>query len=185
MELEHINSNEMRSKSLYNQTMKQPLAPVILFAVLAGCSTAPPPLVDKRADALNQIKAAEEKAIRAFGKHDAGQSASMYASEAALMMTNMPLVKDRNIRPLLEEIMADPNFSMSFKTDKVEATKSGDLGYTRGTYTLTMTDPKSKKVLRESGKYLTVYAKQPDGDWKIVDDINNPDAPAVPVSAKK
>jgi hypothetical protein len=44
--------------------MKQPLAPVILFAVLAGCSTAPPPLVDNRADALNQIKAAEEKAIR-------------------------------------------------------------------------------------------------------------------------
>jgi len=81
--------------------------------------------------------------------------------------------------------MADPNFSMKFNTAKVEATASGDLGYTTGAYTMTMTDPKSKKVLREKGKYLTVYGKQMDGTWKIVDDINNPDAPAVPVEAKK
>ena len=54
-------------------------------------------------------------------------------------MTNMSLVKGTdNIRPILKEIMSAPNFSMSFKTDKVEVTKSGD--------TLTTTDPKSKGV---------------------------------------
>jgi len=159
--------------------------PVILLAVLGGCTTAPPPFVANRAEALEQIRAAEKEAIQAFGKRDADQSASMYASDAALMMTNMPTVKGADIKLLLKKMMADPNFSMSFNTAKIEAPISGDLGYTRRTYTLTMTDPKSKRILRESGKYLTVYAKQTDGNWKIVDDINNPDAPAVPVDAKK
>jgi ketosteroid isomerase-like protein len=166
--------------------MKYAVLPAILLAVLAGCTPAPPPPVaDNRAEALKQIRAAEEEAIQAFGRRDADQSASKYAGEAVLMMTNMPAVKGADIRPLLKEMMADPNFSMSFHTAKVEAPRSGELGYTRGTYTLTMTDPKSKGILRESGKYLTVYAKQADGNWKIVDDINNPDAPAVPVDGKK
>ena len=39
--------------------------------------------------------------------------------------------------------------------------------------------------VREAGKYLTVYAKQNDGSWKIVDDMTNPDAPAAPVAAKE
>jgi len=56
--------------------------------------------------------------IQAFGKRDADDSAAMYAPEAALM-TNMSLVKGTdNIRPILKEIMAAPNFSMSFKRDK-------------------------------------------------------------------
>ena len=76
----------------------------------------------------------------------------MYAPNAALMLTNMPTVLGGDIKPLLKEMMADPNFSMSFQTAKVEAPESGELGYTRGTYTLTMTEPKSKKVVRESGK---------------------------------
>jgi len=163
--------------------MTRCLLPIAALALLAGCAPAPPSAVDSRADALKQIRAAEEEAIRAFGKRDADLSASFYAPDAALMMTNMPIVQGAAIKPLLKEMMADPNFTMAFNTAKVEAPKSGEFGYSRGTYTLTMTDPKSKKILRETGKYLTVYAKQPDGSWKIVDDINNPDAPATPVAA--
>jgi ketosteroid isomerase-like protein len=165
--------------------MNKSVLPVMLFGLLAGCAKAPPPQVDHHAEAVYGIRAAEETAIRAFGKRDADQSASMYTLDATLMMTNMPAVKGADIKPLLKEMMADPNFSMKFNTAKVEATASGDLGYTTGAYTMTMTDPKSKKVLRETGKYLTVYGKQLDGTWKIVDDINNPDAPAVPVEEKK
>ena len=155
------------------------------LAVLAGCGTTPQAVVNNRAEALRAIRATEDAAIQAFGKRDAGLSASMYAPDATLMLTNAAAIKGADIGPLLREMMADPNFAMTFNTAKVEATRSGELGYTRGTYTMTMTDPKSRKVVRESGKYLTVYAKQADGSWKIVDDINNPDAPASPVELSK
>ena len=165
--------------------MRLSAVPVVALAMLTGCATPPPPAVDHRAEALKQVQAAEAAAIQAFGKRDAGQSASLYASDAALMMTNMPIVKGEDIKPLMKEMMADPNFSMTFDTQKIEASKSGELGYTRGAYKLTSTDPKTKKVVRESGKYLTVYARQADGSWRIVDDIATPDGPAVPVDAKK
>jgi ketosteroid isomerase-like protein len=165
--------------------MKKSLLAVTLVAVLTGCATPPEKVVDKRAEAIREIRAAEAAAIRAFGKRDATQSASMYAPDATLMLTNAPSVKAADIGPILKELMADPNFAMTFNTAKVEAPASGEFGYTRGTYTMTMTDPKSRKVVRESGKYLTVYGRQADGSWKIVDDINNPDAPASPVDPAK
>jgi len=165
--------------------MKLSILPWIAIALLSGCATAPPTVVDNRAEAIKSIRAAEEAAIQAFGKRDGELSASMYAPDAALMMTNMGLVTGAAVKPVIKEMMADPNFSMAFNTVKVEAATSGELGYTRGTYTLTMTDPVSKKAVRESGKYVTVYARQSDGSWKMVDDISNPDAPAVPVVTKK
>lgn len=156
-----------------------------LIVALTGCATPPHEVANKQAEAVRDIRAAEETAIRAFGNRDAGQSASMYAPNASLMLTNMPLVAGAEIGPLLKQMMADPNFAMTFQTAKIEAPISGEFGYSRGTYTMTLTDPKSKKVLRESGKYLTVYARQADGSWKIVDDINNPDASASPVEVAK
>ena len=73
-----------------------------------------------------------------------------------------------------------PKFSLELTTAKVEVS-SGDLAYSQGTYAVTATDPKTKKVIMEKGKYVEVYKKQPDGSWKIVEDINNADAPAKPV----
>lgn len=73
---------------------------------------------------------------------------------------------------------ADPNFSIQFSTDRVEVAKSGEIGYTRGTYTMTMSARDTKKVLREKGKYVTIYSRQADGSWKMMEDISNADAPA-------
>ena len=165
--------------------MKRSILPMIGFALLCGCATAPPPVVDHRAEAIKSIRAAEEAAIQAFAKRDGDLSASLYAPDAALMVNNMGIVSGSAIKPFVKEMMSDPNFTMAFNTAKVEASASGELGYTRGTYTLTMTDQASKKVVRESGKYVTVYARQADGSWKIVDDISNNDVPAVPAAAKK
>jgi len=137
--------------------MKKLVAAMTAFAMLTGCGAAPEPRPHNRAEALKQIRVAEAAAIRAFGKRDAGESASMSAPDATLMLTNMRAVQGADIRPVLSEMMADPNFSMTFNTAKVEAPESAEFGYTRGTYIMTMTDPKSKKLLRESGKYLTVY----------------------------
>jgi ketosteroid isomerase-like protein len=89
------------------------------------------------------------------------------------------------IKAALKPMVGDKNFSISFASTKVEVSKASDLGYTQGAYTMTKTDPKTKKVLTEKGKYVTVYKKQANGGWKAVADIFNADAPAKKVALKR
>jgi ketosteroid isomerase-like protein len=87
------------------------------------------------------------------------------------------------IKTAFKLFFADKNFSFTISSEKVDVAKSGDLGYGYGAYTMTMTDPKTKKVLTEKGRYVTVYKKQADGGWKAFVDIDSEDAPPSP--AKK
>lgn len=165
--------------------MKRTLLPIALLAILTGCSQAPAPAVDNREADSRSLRAAEEAAIIAFSSKDGDRMIAAYSSDANLMLSNSPVLTGEDLRAAIKALAADPNFSMQFHTDRVETAKSGEIGYTRGAYTLTMTDPKTKRVLSEKGKYVTVYAKQADGSWKIIEDISNPDAPAIPVAAAK
>jgi len=61
---------------------------------------------------------------------------------------------------------------------QVEVSRGGDLGYARGTYELTATDPANKKAATEKGRFVTIFRKEADGSWKAVQDINNAEAPA-------
>jgi uncharacterized protein (TIGR02246 family) len=148
--------------------------------LLAGCSQAPVP-------APPDTRAADEKAIRddevAWNKDwaakDVEKVLSHYADDAALMVSDMPLMKGKDaMRPALKEMLADKNLSLNFAASTAEVSKSGDMAYIQGTYTLTLTKPKTKKPITEKGKYATIYKKQADGSWKAVEDISNADAPA-------
>jgi hypothetical protein len=55
-----------------------------------------------------------------------------------------------------------PCLVVSWKTTKVEVAKSGDIGFVRGTYELTMNDTSGKPV-NDRGKYLEVWEEQADG----------------------
>ena len=55
-----------------------------------------------------------------------------------------------------------------------ELAASGDLGYTWGTASWPGVDAKGAKVTR-TGKYLTLWKKQPDGSWKVTADLGNAD----------
>jgi ketosteroid isomerase-like protein len=74
-------------------------------------------------------------------------------------------------------MVADPTVSLKFQPTKVEVAKSGDVAYTQGTYTLTLTDPQTKQLINDHGSYVTTYRKQPDGTWKAVVDIATSEVP--------
>ena len=154
-----------------------------VVACLTGCSKAPAPEVDHREAAIKELRQTEEASIQAVAAKDVDKFTANYATFATLMLPGMPAIKGADIKGAMTAIMADKNFSMKVELAKVEVSKSGELGYTSGVYTMTMTDPKSKKAVTEKGKYITAYAKQPDGAWKIVDDISNADGPATVVGA--
>jgi ketosteroid isomerase-like protein len=163
--------------------MKHLIAPIASILILAGCSQAPPPVVDTREADAKAIRAAEVKAVSDFSakEKDLDKITSFWADDASVFFPNMPILNGQGaIKPVIKEMLGDPNFTLTFGATKVEVSKASDYGYAQGTYTMTTTDPKTKKVLTEKGKYVTVYKKQADGSWKAVADINNADAPAAP-----
>jgi uncharacterized protein (TIGR02246 family) len=165
--------------------MKHLLAPIASFLILAGCSEAPPPVADTREADTKAIRDVEATALKAWKARSGADLASIYTPDASLMIPNMATVKGSDVSSMMKEMFADPNLSLTFEAAKVEVAKSGELGYSQGAYSMTMSDPKTKKVLTEKGKYVTVFAKQADGSWKAVSDINTPDAPAAPAAKGK
>ena len=55
---------------------------------------------------------------------------------------------------------------------------SGDMGYTWGHYEGRSKDANGNPVLT-SGRYITMWRKEPDGNWKVVLDAGANDAPAA------
>jgi uncharacterized protein (TIGR02246 family) len=158
-------------------------ASLLLLAFTTACTQAPPPDThDADVQALKDTEAAWAKVMAA---KDLEKDVSYYADDASLLMPNAPIVNGKDaIRAALKPLMDDPNFSLTFATTRADVAKSGDLGYTVGAYTMTMSDPKTKKSITDKGKYVTAYKKQADGTWKAVADMDSSDLP-LPVPGKK
>jgi uncharacterized protein (TIGR02246 family) len=153
------------------------LAAATAIAALASCQQAPADKADK-ADTgavTDQLRQAEAKWNRAYAAHDSATLAGAYADDAALANPGAPLVTGLEaIRKETAAFAADPNLKVQFASDRIQVAASGDLAYTRGHYTMTMTDPATSKPAASSGSYLTVWRKQSDGGWKAVEDFVTP-----------
>ena len=78
-----------------------------------------------------------------------------------------------------------PGLVISWKPSKVKVGKSGEMAWVSGTYELTMNDA-SGKPINDRGKYLEVWEKQTDGNWKCAADMWNSDlAVSAPAPAEK
>ncbi|MGB9408108.1 MAG: SgcJ/EcaC family oxidoreductase [Terracidiphilus sp.] len=158
------------------------LAALALAAILAGCNQAPPPAPDTRQADAKAIRDLETAWSQAAATKDVDKFAAYYADDATALYDNMPIINGKEaIKAAMKPFFQDKNFSLTWATTKVEVARSGDIAYSQGTIAVTFTDPKTKKVMTEKGKYVEVYKKQADGGWKAVEDIWNADAPATAV----
>ena len=103
-----------------------------------------------------------------------------YAADANVYAPGMPLVTGTAaIREAFTKMSSAPGFALRWTAKKADAGASGELGYTAGTYEMTMNDAAGKPST-DKGKYLTVWKKQADGQWKATEDILNSDTPPPP-----
>ena len=156
-------------------------AAVALAVILAGCAQAPPPAPDTREADAKAIRDFETAWAQAFATKDVEKIGVFYADDASAFLPNMPVLNGvPAIKAALKPMVEDKNFAITFAATKVEVSKASDLAYSQGAYTMTLTDPKTKKAVTEKGKYVTVYKKQADGSWKAAADILNGDGPPEP-----
>jgi uncharacterized protein (TIGR02246 family) len=108
--------------------------------------------------------------------------AAHYAPDANIVAAGTnPISGSSNIRALFNIIAADPNFDMTFDNERIDVARSGDFAYARGRFTDRFTDPASNQVRSERGSFLTIYKKQDDGSWRVVEDFTAADAAPQPV----
>ena len=141
---------------------------VVSLLLLAGFAS------PKSRDAdLKSLRDNESQWNQDFVAKDAAKIAAHYADDAVLLNSGEPTVHGRTaILGVFTGMVSDPAFTLKLTTVSVDVSDSGDLGYTRGTYIFTITDPQSKQVIHDHGSYVTVYRKAADGSWKATTDVS-------------
>ncbi len=155
--------------------MRKPIVlagPAVLALLLAGCG-------DNHDAAVQALKDNETQWNKDFAAKSVDKLAAHYADHAVLMSPGMPSSTGKDaIRKTLTGMVADPSLNLQFHSAMVEVSKSGDMGFTQGSYTMTMTDPNTRRVINDHGSYVTTYIRQADGSWKAVADIATSEVPA-------
>jgi ketosteroid isomerase-like protein len=121
---------------------------------------------------------------KAAAAKDLERTVAYYSEDAIVLPPNAtPAATKETIRDVWKDVLATPGLVITWKPTKVKLGSSGEMAWVSGTYELTMNDP-SGKPTNDRGKYLEVWEKQPDGNWRCAADIWNSDlaisAPATP-----
>ncbi len=146
---------------------------------MIGCASPPPflpPAVDL--DAVRQELMDADREF--FETHtDAATFTANFALDAAFMPPGAPRVDGpSDIQGFWTIVLGQPGFSITWEATSAHVSESADLGYTIGTFEQILDDPDGNPVTTV-GKYVTVWQKQADGQWKIAVDTFNADAPPV------
>ena len=156
---------------------------LILFSCAALFALTVPGKVSAADTKIEQtLRDLDAKWSAAAGAKDVDKTVSYYAADAIVMPPNASAARSKEaIRNLWKEMLASPGLAISWKASNVEIAKSGEMAYLHGTYEFTANDV-SGKPIKDRGKYLIVWKKQPGGTWKVAADIWNSDLP-VPTSS--
>ena len=115
---------------------------------------------------------------KAAAAKDVEQTIAYYSDDAIVFPPNATSAATKEaIRNVWKEMFASPGFVITWQPTKVQVGKSGEMAWVSGTYELTMNDA-SGKPINDRGKYLEVWEKQTDGNWKCAADMWNSDLAA-------
>jgi uncharacterized protein (TIGR02246 family) len=139
------------------------------------------------AGAAKVNKSAEEDSIRSlsrrwekmFADRDSAGIARLFADDGYEMPPNAKAMKgpDEVRKGLGDMLRTTKDFKLNFAPSSVTVADAGDLAVEHGTYKLSFTGPKGKKI-EDHGNYVTVY-KKVNGEWKVLADINASEVPGA------
>ena len=145
---------------------------LLAFVALGGCKSAPAPLTDADMTAARQTTAAMSAAT---GGGDVEAMVAPYAADAMIMPPGMPLVKGTDqIRQFYKGMMG---VKVHLQLTQETADGSGDFMYTSGKYHYQELPPATGT---EDGKYLLVFRRGADANWKVAAESWSPNAPPAP-----
>lgn len=151
-----------------------PIVAALAATTSAGCR----PAVDTRAAADALLQRDKAWAAAAASSTNVDSIVGFWSANALVMMPGAPTLRGTAaISAMVKSSLASPGFHISWVPDSAIVATSGDLGYTFGTNTMTMADSAGRSTT-EHGRYVTIWAKEADGQWRCIVDTYNSGPPA-------
>jgi len=92
---------------------------------------------------------------------------TFYADGALVLPPNGPSAEGKEqIGKFWSQFVGDQGYMLRWKSIRIGAAKSGELAYEMGTYEMALKDAKEK--LASQGRFLAVWKKQYNDEWKMV-----------------
>src|SRR6266480_2513004 len=115
---------------------------------------------------------------KAAAAKDVEQTIAYYSDDAIVLPPNATTAATKEaVRNVWRDMLASPGVAITWKPTTVQLAKSGEMAWVSGAYELTLNDANGKPI-NDRGKYLEVWEKQTNGNWKCRADMWNSDVAA-------
>src|ERR1700683_3694339 len=131
--------------------------------------------VTPRSKELEALRASDAGWLKAWTAKDLDKSVAFCDEKVSTLVPNAPIASGKKaITKLMAAGFALQDYQLLWHSKKTGGARSGELGYTSGTYRTSYKDPSGKLVF-DKGKYLMLWKKQAGGSWKVLFDMINSD----------
>jgi uncharacterized protein (TIGR02246 family) len=156
------------------------LAGVFLFQAFMVACTAP----DTKVPAINSpseiraIEALMEKYVSGYESQDVDSFVDVFTSDAVRMPPNGSVIAGvEQIRAYYEDWFARETLDVMVTPTEIQV--AGDWAYAWGTYDAKVTLADDQGTRTDQGKFLNIYKKGSDGQWRFHRNIWNSDLPVL------
>ncbi len=147
---------------------------------LSGCASAPSRPAASAASVAADKAAIEEvnrKTLEALNTGNLELMNAMVAPNHIMLIPGRPALVGRDVI-----VASNKNLVETWNDVEIwkpaETVVAGDWAYQRGAYDITLTPKKpGARSIRQIGKYIHIYQRQPDGHWLMIRDMFNSDGP--------
>ncbi len=153
------------------------MARALVVSVVAFSAFGCAPATDDTSEADRQmINEMRERETAAFSSGDLDVIMAIVTDDAVVMPPNEPRLQGHDaMREWLEGMYEQVSVQVQYTSSNL--TLAGDWAFEEVAFTLTTTPVAGGEPVQETGKGFHVYARQPDGSWRIALDIWNTDTP--------
>jgi ketosteroid isomerase-like protein len=143
-------------------------------AACSPASTATGPSAVAPADhaaIAEQIKADVRQTVDAFNALDAEAAVRSNAPDFVQMFHGQPNADNAANLANTRVQLADPATKLAIADEQAVVAEAGDMVFYSNRYTYTFTDPATDALSTETGNWVLIYRRQPDGSMKIFREV--------------
>ena len=134
---------------------------------------------DAATEEASLLKRDAEWADAAAGGADIEKIVSYWTDDAVVIPPGRPVVEGKAaIRAFVAESLKIPGFKIHWVSEGVSFSPDGQVAYMRGMNETTVPAPDGK-VMTLHGRAVTVWRREPDGQWRCAVDIWNDPPPGA------